>query len=341
MKIYNYAKRLKLVNITYLVAYNIQKDKVMDLESDSNFTILQPFKNRSLPSKHYNISWVIATGILSSGGLLLYVTVWCIMLLNYKHFKSTFYLYILSAGIPDMLNLLTELCYCLPSVVLQHDVNNLFERIVGILKSFVSQAEASHTLAIALNRMVYASFKTYQKFNTGFGGKRCTIFAILCIYSFSLAIVVIEACFTCWWRYSFQDLSWELRCSKVYLGTYGKYLGATIILTVSTLASIFYVITWVLIKKRQNQVSSLDELRKKRELRLLREFSILTVSVSLDSLLYFVSTFDVEWKYGSIVVSMVDILNSTINPIVYLIWDNKLKMLVKKTITNVATYGNS
>lgn len=310
----------------------------MDIRNGTNLSNLDTFINNSVPNKNFNISLEIATGLLSAVSLLLYITVWFLMLLNYKYFKSTFYLYVLSAGIPDMINLLIQLCYCLPAISWQTNFNIHLERAVGALESFASQAEVFHTFVIALNRMVYASFKTVQQFNNGFGSKRNTIIAISCMFLLTVVLVLIEQCCECLWHYSFQMLSWELRCSKAYIGRYGEYLGATIILVVSTFATVFYIITWILIKKRQNQVSSNDIARKKRELRLFREFSIITLFVSLDSILYFLSAFKFGWNYGSIAVEVVDILNSTINPVMYLISDNKLKRLVKQTITKVEAY---
>lgn len=295
--------------------------------SNENLSIVYQLQNDSTVDNSFALALTLTIGLLATPSLILYFSVWSIILVNYGKFKCTYLLctYILSVGCSDMTSLIIQLCYCLPQVLCRIKYEKNLDKLFGILVSFVIQSQARHVFAIALNRVVYASMKSYQKFNKGFASKQNTIVLIVGISFVSVAIVIVEQMLTCSWSISFGNFTLEVICIDQILGRYGKYLGSTISSSFATLSVAFYVLTWLLLKKRQNQASIIDDSRRKREQRLLIEFSIITLILLLDNTLNLLTSFNVAWPYEAFLLVAVNILNTTINPIVYLIFDRKLQ----------------
>lgn len=293
--------------------------------NDTNNTSLSATNN----PKTISTALAITIGLLSSTSFLLYFTVWIVICFNYKQFKSTFYLLVMSAGIPDMISLTIPFGYCVPLLVLQKHFNRTVAAVIGIGESFISQLQILHIAAIAMNRLIFCSSKTFLQYHNSIGNKKKTLVVIICIFILATMEVIANIVCLCRWQYSFRKMSWIMVCQNDK--QLAKYMDVLVYAIVACFAGLLNIITWIVIKKRQSQVTTLDETTKrKRELKLVLEFSIITSVVLLYATCNILPSDLWSGDFTSFFIAILDILNTTLSPIVYLICDNNLKAAFRK-----------
>lgn len=304
----------------------------MGNETVVNLSFPFPDSNSSQKDAVWFTPVMIVKSVLSSICLLLYFTVWIIICLNYKKFKSHFYLYLITAGIPDMTSLCLDIIFCVPAIAMKNEFHGRFGTFLGTVRTFVLLAQVLHVFAIALNRTIYASVKSYHHYKKSFGNARKTVTAISFIFAITFLVIGVDQYLTCSWYFSMDSLFWMIYCTDSKFSLLGSYIDFGLYTGFAILSIVLYIITWLLIKKRQSQVSAgFNEIGRKREIRFLKQFSCITGALILYLMVTTCIFFTLSSNIAAIVSSVGDDLNIVINPIVYLIFDQKLKDCFKKT----------
>lgn len=277
-----------------------------------------------------NVSYSVAItfGTLASFGLTLYLFVWTTIVMKYKNFKNSFYMYILAIGLFDMCTLMVNLFYTVPCIAMQKDIYESNRFIVGTIQSIAWQGQALYVFIIALNRCFYAATSSYQKYTILCGTTKKTAVHLVSMFLIAFILALTNELTTCHWVYDYGYFSWVAYCKNTDLAKWMIYTNITVFTGLPILATLLYAVTWILVKKRQNVIVSVEIPRRNREIRLLLQFSVITCAIFVYVLLYWFVPLILNYRSGALLIGIIGITNSFINPIVYLIWDRKIKHAV-------------
>lgn len=281
-----------------------------------------------------NVSYSVAVtfGSLAAFGLIVYLFVWFTILVNYKKFKNSFYMYILAIGLFDICTLMIHLFYTVPCIALQKDIYDSSKFVVGMIQSLAWQGQALYVFLIALNRCFFAASSSYQRYTHFCGTNQKTAVSLLFMFLIAFTLALTSELTTCHWLYDFSYFAWVAYCKNTDLAKWMIYTDITIFTGFPILATVLYAVTWILVKKRQNQIVSVEIPTRTREIRLLVQFSIITCAIFVYVCIYWFVPLLLNYRSGALIIGIVGITNSFLNPIVYLIWDKKIKSAVTSVL---------
>lgn len=277
--------------------------------------------------------WFVSSSsfLLALIGFCLYVKVG-IVILKHKavEFSNPFYKLVVYLAVPDCLFLLVQMVGFIVTVVGFKNVNVYFTIILGFIEQISSWSLFSLISVLGLNR--YICICHNDKYQSVFGGFKVHIWGCLC---WVLGCILPSVDYSCS-CYNFKnDYAWKFSCAYYGCMKTAIYFDQTVSILFTVFVPIINMMTFCHYQWKKNKLSRMVNCRSnrisKKDLKMLFQFVVISCVFIFYTVIYWIQDLLQLSQAGDIALTFASILNSSINPYLYVIFNADIRTKIFST----------